>query len=43
MELAAILAGLARSFTSIESTGPTEWTKAHFVGGAKHVPVRCAT
>jgi cytochrome P450 len=41
MEVAAILDGLRREFTSIEATGPTEWTKAHFVGGAKHVPVRC--
>ena len=40
MEIAALLDGLARGFTSIEPTGPTEWTKAHFVGGAKHVPVR---
>lgn len=43
MEVAAILGGLAREFASIEATGPTEWTKAHFVGGAKHVPVRCRT
>ncbi|MDZ7676718.1 MAG: cytochrome P450 [Acidimicrobiales bacterium] len=41
MELASILGGLAREFASIEPTGPTQWTKAHFVGGAKHVPVRC--
>ena len=43
MEVAAILDGLRREFTSIEATGPTQWTKAHFVGGAKHVPVRCTT
>ena len=43
MEVATILDGLAREFASIESTGPTEWTKAHFVGGAKHVPIRCTT
>lgn len=43
MEVAAILGGLAREFASIEATGPTEWTKAHFVGGAKHVPIRCTT
>ncbi|HEU5084920.1 MAG TPA: cytochrome P450 [Acidimicrobiales bacterium] len=42
MELATLLGGLAREFRSIEATGPTQWTKAHFVGGAKHVPVRCA-
>ncbi len=42
MEIAAILDGLAREFTSIEAAGPTEWTKAHFVGGAKHVPIRCS-
>ncbi len=42
MEVAAILDGLAREVASIEATGPAEWTKAHFVGGAKHVPVRCA-
>ncbi|MDZ7676710.1 MAG: cytochrome P450 [Acidimicrobiales bacterium] len=40
MEVSAVLDGLRREFTSIESTGPTEWTKSHFVGGAKHVPVR---
>lgn len=43
MELAAILDGLRRELTSIEATGPTEWTKAHFVGGAKHVPIHCTT
>ncbi|MCO8126269.1 cytochrome P450 [Acidimicrobiia bacterium EGI L10123] len=42
MEVAAILNGLAREVTSIEATGPAAWTKAHFVGGAKHVPVRGA-
>ena len=42
MEVAAILDGLRRDFASIEATGPTEWTKAHFVGGAKHVPIRCS-
>ena len=36
MELATLLGGLAREFRSIEATGPTQWTKAHFVGGAKH-------
>lgn len=41
MEIAALLDGLRREFATIESTGPTQWTKAHFVGGAKHVPVRC--
>lgn len=41
MEVAALLDGLRREFSAIEATGPTEWTKAHFVGGAKHVPVRC--
>ncbi len=40
MEVSAVLDGLRREFTSIELTGPTEWTKSHFVGGAKHVPVR---
>ena len=40
MEVAAVLAGLQREFTSVEATGPTEWTKSHFVGGAKHVPVK---
>ncbi len=40
MEVAAVLRGLATNFTSIESTGPTQWTKSTFVGGAKHVPVR---
>lgn len=40
MEVAAVLRGLASNFTSIEATGVTEWTKSHFVGGAKHVPVR---
>jgi len=41
MEVAAVLAGLAREFVAIEAAGPAEWTNAHFVGGAKHVPVRC--
>ena len=41
MEITAVLDGLRREFTSIEATGPTEWTKSHFVGGAKHVPIRC--
>lgn len=40
MEVAALLSGLSQDFTSIEAAGPTEWTKSHFVGGAKHVPVR---
>jgi cytochrome P450 len=43
MEVSAVLAGLAREFSSIEATGPTAWTKSHFVGGAKHVPVRCSS
>jgi len=43
MEVAAVLDGLRAEFTSIEATGPTEWTRSHFVGGAKHVPVRCAS
>ena len=43
MEVSAILAGLSREFTSIEATGTTEWTKSHFVGGAKHVPIRCTS
>ena len=43
MEVAAILDGLRGEFSSIEATGPTEWTRAHFVGGAKHVPVRCVS
>jgi cytochrome P450 len=42
MEVAAVLDGLQREFSTIESTGPTTWTKAHFVGGAKHVPIRCS-
>lgn len=41
MEVAALLDGLRREFRSIEATGPTAWTESHFVGGAKHVPVRC--
>ena len=41
MEVAAILDGLRRDCSTVESTGPTQWTKAHFVGGAKHIPVRC--
>jgi cytochrome P450 len=41
MEVAAVLDGLRREFRSIEATGPTAWTRSHFVGGAKHVPVRC--
>ena len=41
MEVAAVLDGLRREFSAIEATGPTEWTKSHFVGGAKHVPIRC--
>ena len=41
MEVAAVLRGLSAGFTAIEATGPTEWTRSHFVGGAKHVPVRC--
>ncbi len=40
MEVSAVLDGLRRDFTSIEATGPTQWTSSHFVGGAKHVPVR---
>ena len=40
MEVTAVLDGLRGEFTSIESTGPSEWTRSHFVGGAKHVPVR---
>ena len=40
MEIAALLDGLRAEYAGVESTGPTEWTKAHFVGGAKHVPVR---
>jgi len=40
MEVAAVLDGLRREFSAIELTGPTEWTRSHFVGGAKHVPVR---
>lgn len=40
LEVAAVLQGLAENFTSIEATGPTQWTKSNFVGGAKHVPVR---
>jgi hypothetical protein len=43
MEVAAVLNGLSRDFTSIEATGPTQWTRSHFVGGAKHVPVRFGT
>jgi cytochrome P450 len=43
MEVAAVLDGLRGEFTSIELTAPSEWTKSHFVGGAKHVPVRCST
>ncbi len=43
MEVAAVLDGLRREFTSIEATGSTEWTKSHFVGGAKHVPIRCTS
>lgn len=43
MEVAAVLDGLRREFTSIEATGATEWTKSHFVGGAKHVPIRCTS
>lgn len=41
MEVAAVLAGLSHEFTSIEPTGPATFTKSHFVGGAKHVPIRC--
>ena len=41
MEVAAVLDGLRQTCTAIESAGETRWTKAHFVGGAKHVPVRC--
>lgn len=40
MEVSAVLDGLRREFDSIETTGTTQWTKSHFVGGAKHVPVR---
>lgn len=40
LEVAAVLRGLAENFTSIEATGPTQWTNSNFVGGAKHVPVR---
>lgn len=40
MEVTAVLDGLRREFTSVEATGPTEWTRSHFVGGAKHVPVK---
>ncbi len=40
MEVSAVIDGLRRDFTSIEATGPTQWTSSHFVGGAKHVPVR---
>jgi cytochrome P450 len=43
MEVSAVLDGLRREFTSIELTGATEWTRSHFVGGAKHVPVRFGT
>lgn len=43
MEVAAVLDGMRREFTAIEATGPTEWTKSHFVGGAKHVPVRLSS
>jgi cytochrome P450 len=41
MEVAAVLDGLRQQFATIEATGPTTWTKSHFVGGAKHVPIRC--
>ena len=41
MEVAAVLAGLTREFTAIEPTGESQWTNSHFVGGAKHVPIRC--
>lgn len=41
MEVAAVVDGLRREFVSIESTGDTQWTKSFFVGGAKHVPIRC--
>ena len=41
MEVAAVLDGLRREFSSIEATGPAQWTKSNFVGGAKHVPIRC--
>ncbi len=40
MEVTAIFDGLRQEVTSIESTGTTQWTKSHFVGGAKHVPVK---
>ncbi len=43
MEIAAVLDGLRREFTSIEATAPSEWTKSYFVGGAKHVPIRCTS
>jgi cytochrome P450 len=42
MEVAAVLDGLRQQFATIEATGPTTWTKSHFVGGAKHVPIRCS-
>lgn len=41
MEVAAVIDGLRREFRSIEATGPSAWTTSHFVGGAKHVPIRC--
>ena len=41
MEVAAVVDGLRREFGSIESAGETQWTKSFFVGGAKHVPIRC--